>query len=116
MLRISAIQELLLEDVADIRWPRGEEGRLGLAEALDDLEGARRRALGMVLLAALALLALLYTHPEPTQFLSFQGSNRVFALAALTIAFVAGFRLGNWQKLKAVERTIRELAERDGES
>lgn len=113
MLRIRAVQELLLEEIAGLRWPRDEEVSLDPKEALADLDRARRRALGVVLVAGLALLALLFTHPDPTRFLSFAGADKIFALVALTIAFVAGFRLGNWEKLRTVSRAVQELSERD---
>ena len=34
MLRIRAIQELLVEDIAGVRWPRGEDDPMGPKEAL----------------------------------------------------------------------------------
>ena len=114
MLRIRAVQELLLVEIAGVRWPRGEDGALGSVEALQDLERAQRRALGVVAVAGLALAALLFTHPDPSLFLSFEGANKIFAVVALTIAFVAGFRLGNWEKLRVVSRAVKELSERDG--
>lgn len=119
MLRIRAVRELLVEDVAGVRVPPQEpestepESPPSRSETLRfELDLARRKALGMVVLAVVAVAVLLLTHPEPGQILIFQGEDLAFTLGLLVITVYAGYRLGQWEKYRSVERVLDELDER----
>ena len=81
----------------------------------EELQLASRKALGMVVLCWTAIVVLFLTHESPDRFLSFEGLEIVFTLGILLIAAYSGFRLGQWEKYRAVTRTVEELDERDGE-
>lgn len=122
------MRSLLVEEVGGIagsrsrRWSGGEpdEAPERTPEERDDflrdeLERASRKALGMVVLCWTAIVVLFLTHENPDRFLSFRGIETVFTLGILVIATYAGFRLGQWEKYRAVTRAVEELAERQGE-
>ena len=129
MMRLRAVRSLLIEDVAGIaatrfrRWSRDEPDEETPAmpaeerEAFlqEELQLASRKALGMVVLCWTAIVVLFLTHESPDRFLSFEGLEIVFTLGILLIAAYSGFRLGQWEKYRAVTRTVEELDERDGE-
>lgn len=129
MLRLRAVRSLLVEEVGGIagsryrRWSRGEPDEASEEQTpeerdevlRDELERASRKALGMVVLCWTAIVVLFLTHENPDRFLSFQGIETVFTVGILVIATYAGFRLGQWEKYRAVTRAVEELAERDGE-
>ena len=108
MLRIRAIQELLIGDVAGIETTSDD-----LPGALARLERARRRAMAVIAIDWTAIGVLVMTRagrgailsPGPTE-------EGIFAFGLLAIAIHSGFRLGQLEKLRAVERTVRELDSR----
>lgn len=128
MMRLRAVRSLLLEEVGGIagsrsrRWSRGttdeaaEEPTPEEREEFlrDELEQASRKALGMVVLSWTAILVLFLTHENPDRFLSFQGIETVFTVGILLVATFAGFRLGQWEKYRAVTRAVEDLEEREG--
>jgi len=129
MLRLRAVRSLLVEEVGGIagsrsrRWSRGEPDEASEEQTpeerdehlRDELERASRKALGMVVLCWTAIVVLFLTHENPDRFLSFRGIETVFTLGILVIATYAGFRLGQWEKYRAVRRVAEELEEREGE-
>ena len=129
MMRLRAVRSLLIEEVAGIagtrsrRWsrhhpedelpePPPEEREIYLR---DELARATRKALGMVVLCWTAIPVLFLTHENPERFLSFEGIEKVFTLGILLIATYSGFRLGQWEKYRAVKRVVEEVEERDEE-
>lgn len=113
MLRIQAVKSLLVEEVAGIALPRetapcAEE----TAHLLRELGRACRKALFIVALCWGAITILLATHPQRVRFLGFEELETVFTLGILLVATYAGFRLGQWEKYRAVRRVVEELAER----
>lgn len=120
MLRIRAVRELLVGDVAGVYVPRTDPEEPNAAPSRDDplrfeLDRAVRKALGMVVLAAVAVAVLLLTHPEPGSSLVFEGEETVFTVSILLIAGYAGYRLGQWEKYRSVARALDEIDERTGE-
>ena len=129
MLRLRAVRSLLVEEVGGIagtrsrRWSRGEPDEAPEEQTPEErdvflrseLERASRKALGMVVLCWTAILVLFLTHERPDRFLSFQGIETVFTLGILVVATYAGFRLGQWEKYRALTRVVDELGEREGE-
>jgi hypothetical protein len=128
MMRLRAVRSLLVEEVGGIaasrsrRWSRREpeESEERTPEERDEflrgeLELASRKALGMVVLCWTAIPVLFLTHENPDRFLSFHGIETVFTLGILVVATYAGFRLGQWEKYRAVTRAVEELDEREGE-
>jgi len=113
MLHTHTVRRLLVERVAAVRWPGpGTEPAAADEERrviLDRLREARRRALFMVAVSWAALLFLLATSPRPAGFLSFVDLDAVFSLSVLVVAVFSGFRLGQWQKLRAVAAAVEEL-------
>jgi hypothetical protein len=119
MLRVPAVQELLLSEVAGLARVVPEEGdgdaalrqeRLGELRA--ELDQVQRKALGVVVLCATTLVVLLLTHRELGEFLTTRTPAVAFTLSVLAVAVFAGFRLGQWEKYRAVARVVDELAER----
>lgn len=142
MMRLRAVKSLLVEEVGGIAGPRArlrekrrarreaegaqgeasEEARQALEETpeeadrrlREDLEQASRKALGVVILCWTAILVLLLTHREPETFLALEGLEVVFTVGILVVATYAGFRLGQWEKYRAVRRAVEELEGREG--
>jgi len=134
-MRLRAVRSLLVEEVAGIpgtrsrRWgrrpsedeprddPKVETVPLEEQEAFlrAELDRLSRKALGMVVLCWTAILVLLLTHESPGRFLTFEGIELVFTVGILVVAAYSGFRLGQWEKYRAVTRVVEELEERDGE-
>jgi hypothetical protein len=121
MLRIRAVEELLV-DLAGVRVaPEDGEGDGGPGavarewrrRARFELERARKKSLGMAFLCVVAVAILLVTHAEPGRFLAFEGEDVVFTVGILLIMGYGGYRLGQWDKLRSVERVLEELAERE---
>lgn len=131
MMRLHAVRSLLVEEVGGIpgtpsrRWRRGrdsdapepaeperspEERDAFLREILDQ---AARKALGMAVLCWTAIGVLFLTHESPDRFFSFQGIDTVFTLGILMVATYGGYRLGQWEKYRAVSRTVEELEARE---
>ena len=79
-------------------------------EARDRLELAARRAFGVSLIALFALIVLIVARPAYQPFLSFGGGDTPFSLAALTVAFFAGFRLSQGMRYRAGVAALRGLS------
>lgn len=135
MLRLRAVRDLLVEEIGgvDPEWGRygrrkpevDEERHAGQRDAVqqdevrravqrEHLDRAGRKALSMALLSWVAAAVLLLTHPAPTDFLAFRGSDLVFTLGVLLVVAYGGFRLGQWEKLNAIGRALADLEEREG--
>jgi len=136
MMRLHAVRSLLVEEVGGIpgtpsrRWRRGrgsddaepadagpadperspEERDALLREILDQ---AARKALGMAVLCWTAIGVLFLTHESPDRFFSFRGIETVFTVGILVVATYGGYRLGQWEKYRAVSRAVEELEARD---
>jgi hypothetical protein len=105
MLRNQAIEDLLLDDVAQLRRSAetGPERRAELAKA-------RQRALLVAIVDWVALVVLFALRDPLSSFLSLGASEEtVFTLAVLAVAVHSGFRLGQWEKLRAVEAAVESL-------
>lgn len=92
-------------DESDVPTDRDDDHRL-------ELDRAIRKALGMVVLAGIGVAVLLLTHPEPSSALVFEGEATVFTVGVLLIAGYGGYRLGQWEKYRAVARVLDEIDER----
>lgn len=116
MLRIRAVQEMLVGDVAGVRVPERDEGTPAerAADLAYEMERARKKALAMAVLAWMAIAALLATHGRSAGFLSLEGTDAAFTVGILLLAVFSGFRLGQWYHYRAVERVLEELSEREG--
>lgn len=127
MLRKRAIRSLLVEEVAGLRaatLPRGDGGEedapLPPAETIEEtrrvqheaLEQAERRALLVVGLDWLALVALFLLRDPAVPFLPAGPTvETVFTLGVLAVAVHSGFRLGQLEKYRAVRRAWDDLAD-----
>jgi hypothetical protein len=107
----------LPRDAAGDQSPGAEEtpsSGEGAAHLLDKLGQASRKALFIVLLCWAAILVLLVTHEDRGRFLSFEELETVFTVGILLVATYSGFRLGQWEKYRAIRRVVEELSEREG--
>lgn len=110
MWRTDAILTDLAGDVAGLRLP-ADRTRPELFSALSD---AVRRAKRVVALDWLAIVVLLASREPAGRLLETSASiDLVFALGVLAVAVHSGFRLGQIEKLRAVERLAGELDQRD---
>lgn len=123
MLRIRAVRELLVGDVAGVHVSRPDDEPADSDSAPSptrsedlryELDRAARKALGMVVLAVTAVAVLLLTHPEPGNVWIFEGEELVFTLGILLIVGYGGYRLGQWEKYRSVARALDEIDERTG--
>lgn len=128
MWRGRAVRSLLVEAVAGLRPPEAPPGEASAGEASagespgageaarlrEALSAAVRRAALMVGVSWAALVALLASRTSGGPFLRFAGEETVFSLGVLAVAVYSGFRLGQWEKYRAVERACREIEEREG--
>lgn len=109
MLRPRAVRSLLVEEVAALRVDPEDRDP---AAYRHELVQARKKALAFVLLCAVALVALVATRlPGDAELV--EGFGPFYLLFLLVIAAAAGFRLGQWEKYRAVERAVEGLG--DGE-
>jgi hypothetical protein len=109
---------MLVEEVAHLRLNRSETPDAGGSGRAPDepaaaLGRAQRQALIVTVLCWVALAALFIMRPKGASFLSFDGEQAVFSGGVLTVAVYSGFRLGQWEKLRAVARACAAIAERD---
>jgi len=87
-----------------MRTPAGPEHGRAL------LERARKRALGVVALDWLAILVLVFVRARGGNVMTIgPTAESIFALGLLAIAAHSGFRLGQLEKLRTVDRALREL-------
>ena len=110
MLRMRAIRELLIEDVAGI--PVGHAGDEAdePSELYLQLERAVRRAGLVIALSWAALVLLLATRRAEGPWLALgPGEETIFAIGVLVVAVYSGFRLGQRDKLRAVQRVLKRL-------
>lgn len=107
MLRLQAVRSLLVEDVASL--PVDEEhSEVGTVERV---RTARKKALAFVILCWTALLVLVFTR-LPGDPALLEGFGSVYLSGLLIVATAAGFRLGQWEKYRAVQRALNEIEER----
>jgi hypothetical protein len=101
---------MLHEDVAGLPYDESEN-----AESRAETMGrARRRALIVIALDWVAILALVLFGDRTLPMLTLGASEHtVFTLVILAVAVHSGFRLGQLEKLRAVERAGARLAGRD---
>lgn len=129
MLRIRAVKSLLIEEVGGIVLPRSEAAETFSGDPaessaepaadeppqyVEELGRASRKALLIVVLCWAAILVLLVTHEDRGRFLSFEELETVFTVGILLVATYSGFRLGQWEKYRAIRRVVNELSEREG--
>jgi hypothetical protein len=115
MLRLRAVRELLVEEVAGLRLvrPEGEEDAAAAAREEGALRRVRLRAAWVVALDALAL-ALLLALREGDRFLHLgRRPETIFTLGVLVVAVHLGFRLGQYLTYRNVARVHEELRERE---
>ena len=104
MLRVRAVQDILLSEIAGV--PQSEDA----ADQLAALETARRRAWFMVFLDWVAILVLVLLRQGPGDVLELGASvHTIYALGLLAVATHAGFRLGQIDKIAAVRRALGAL-------
>lgn len=118
MWRSRAVRSLLVEEVGGLRIHPPEPGDAA-AEAEEQaavLRQARRRA-ALVVAADWTALALLFLFRDrQLPFFPTTAPEVVFTLGVLLLAVHSGFRLGQLEKYRAVDRAYRELAERAPEA
>ncbi len=124
MWRTRAILSLLVEHVAALRLtiPQEEEAEAGAQNSqeefeasLEALQRAQKRAMLVAAMDWIAILTLFFLRPDDTSFFAFGANPRtVFSFGILAVAVHSGFRLGQAEKYRAVERACRELSERQG--
>lgn len=133
MLRKRAIRSLLVEEVAGLRTvtpATGDDSEGGEPERIasptdphaveeahqlqhEALEKAERRALFVVGLDWLALLALFLLRDPAAPFLPMGPTvETVFTLGVIAVAIHSGFRLGQLEKYRAVRRAWDDLTDR----
>ncbi len=118
MLRERAVRSILVEDVAGLS-PRAkaEPGDDDALEAAADraLDKAVRRGVLVIALDWVAIATLFVLRELDLRFLDLGPTeDAVFTLGVLAVAVHSGFRLGQVEKLRAVVRACRDLAERRG--
>jgi len=135
MLRIRAVREMLVDDVASLRVvrpaedaegaggarpePAGDAGDAGAAgteaeREREALAGARRRALLMMALDAAAIAVLFALRDPAVPFLALGPRiETVFTLGVLAVAVHLGLRLGQYLTYRNVTRVWEELLERE---
>ena len=105
MWRTQAIVSMLLEEVGGL--PAGDGA---------ELDRACRRGAWVVALDWLAVIVLVLLQDGDTARLTLSGTEQtVFTIGILTVAVHSGFRLGQVQKLRALQRLRIELEERSAE-
>lgn len=110
LLRARAVRSLLIEEVAAVS-PRRRDGAAPDEVALrSELERSERRALGVVALCWTGLVVLFLAHSGPEPFLPMAGGETVFTISVVVVAAFSGFRLGQWEKYRAVARAVESLA------
>lgn len=106
MLRPRAIRALLLEQVVGLSRPDAD----GAEPAAERLRGLRRRALVLVVVEWLAILVLILVRDSDLPYLTLGRTEQTaFAIGVLVVAVHSGFKLGQWEKLRSVERAVAEL-------
>ena len=107
--RTRAIRSFLVEDVAALR-PAEETA----VEARRALQAASRKGRGVAGFDLAALLVLIWVRSATPPVLELgRSAEALFSLGLLAIAVHCGFRLGQLEKYRAVERTLDELERRD---
>ena len=110
MWRTRAVLSLLHEEVAGL--PRDESD--SAEDRAAAMARARRRARLVVALDWAAIVVLVVFGELAVTGLSFGASEQtVFTLTILAVAVHSGFRLGQLDKLRAVDRAAERLVERD---
>ena len=110
MWRTRAVERMLAEDIAGLPRPDGAGDD---DTARGDLEIALRRAWRAVIVDWVAVAALLTLRFGEAPLVNLgPGVDAVFAIGVLLIATHAGFRLGQLEKLRCVERLLQELEQR----
>jgi hypothetical protein len=112
MLRVRAVQSLLLEEVAGIPAARGSGG-FSPEEGVQALESAGRRALLVSLLLGVGVVMLLAARPAGEPFLVSDGVETIFSLGALLVAGYSGFRLAQWRQYRRMVRALGSLPEEE---
>lgn len=113
MMRLRAVRDLLLEDVAGLARPPAAEEDLRDTERRRELDGARRRAAVVTAVCAGALAVLFALRERGVPWLEAErGEQGVFTLGVLLVAAYAGFRLAQYLHLRTVTRLWEELGER----
>lgn len=111
MFRIRAVRQLLLEEIAGT--PRGTHGTRAPDKSKALLERARRRAIMVVALDWIAVLILVFVRSRSGEVFSIGPTeDSIFSVGLLAIAVHSGFRLGQLEKIQAVNRALDELDER----
>ena len=129
MLRLRAVREMLVDDVASLRVVRPEGGEGGAARESAGLDaaataaererqalgGARRRAVLMIAFDAAAIAVLFALRDPAAPFLALGPRvETVFTLGVLAVAVHLGLRLGQYLTYRNVTRVWEELLEREG--
>lgn len=131
MLRIRAVREMLIDEVASVRVVRPGRGEEGAGEAAagagiagadtavererEALAGARRRAVLMIAFDAAAIAVLFALRDPAAPFLPLGPQvETVFTLGVLAVAVHLGLRLGQYLTYRNVARVWEELLEREG--
>jgi len=106
MWQSKAVVSLLLEEIGSL--PDGN---------LAALAAARRRATFVVALEWLAIVVLIVLQDRGVSMLTLGATEQtVFTVGILVVAVHSGFRLGQLDKLRALERLVAEISAREDAS
>ena len=110
MWRTRAVLSLLHEEIAGLPYDERDTPEL----RAETMQRARRRARIVIALDWLAIAILVLFGERALPMLTFGPTEHtVFTLAILVVAMHSGFRLGQLEKLRAVNRAGDRLAGRD---
>lgn len=121
MFRARAVKQLLLEDIAGLAEAAPTEGEVETtsaeAEVSDDsrsrLARAQRRALLVAVLDWIAIIVLVIVRARSGEgFVVGPTEESIFSIGLLAIAVHSGFRIGQLEKLRAVERALDDMDSR----
>ena len=106
MLRIPAVRSILVDVIAGVRPSVKNDSE----DPLATLRSARTRAGAVAALDWAAIMTLFLLREHSIDFLGMgAGEQTLFTFGVLALATHAGFRLGQMEKYRAVERALDEL-------
>ncbi len=113
MWRTRAVISMLVEDVGGLQAPDVEAGETEDPAADEIVERGVRRAILVIVVDCLAILILFLLRDRSTPFLPLdQTVETVFTFGVLAVAFHAGFRWAQLEKLRTIRRLCDELQQR----
>lgn len=117
MWRTRAVVSMLVEDIAGLSLPTDRESDLDESEGRPELEPLAksiRRARLVIAVDWIAILILfLFRDPAQPFLPGNQAVDTVFTLGVLAVAAHAGFRWGQLERYRSVQRLCDELLDRE---